>query len=300
MISDVRAFDLRFGEPPLLNRPAWTEVRGDQLYWGWTPPNLVLPGPESTVTTGMVQPDPDLLLQFLRLAQVPADQAANRIASFAREWGPMEICQPHSLPCHHHSQSTRADVFEGIAGLPCLPAHAVDSSNGHVELWEPLERWQSLANAARGILNVVQALDLGRPTSNDDWLAAFEQKHGRPAWPEGSDFDWRIISRAVSEWQIVGDVRAVTSAEDSPGLPRKRRVGLGGPGLFGALASQLFMAVSRTESLAACTGCGNLFQRTRQDQQYCEDCRASGAAGRRRVQLFRQRRRSSKTKGGKK
>ena len=124
------------------------------------------------------------------------------------------------------------------------------------------------------------------------------------------------LTLVVKSWLLMGNVRPdmifqpSTKGKNKP--PPRPRITLGGCSpawghLFAALACQLMFAVTRTEGLAICTGCGDSYIPTRKprvdQRQFCEDCKQRGEPLRLASADYRKRKKeevgkSKKSKGG--
>jgi hypothetical protein len=86
------------------------------------------------------------------------------------------------------------------------------------------------------------------------------------------EFQRQVVAGILNEWLIMAGVRP--RLEWGRGNPQ---VQLGGDGLIGALAVQLFFACAQTGGLALCVSCGTPFlptgRRRRKDlNAYCSEC----------------------------
>jgi hypothetical protein len=95
---------------------------------------------------------------------------------------------------------------------------------------------------------------------------------GRQQMHASIDFQRQVVAGVLNEWLIMAGVRP--RLEWGTGNPQ---VQLGGDGLIGALAVQLFFACAQTGGVALCASCGTPFlptgRRRRKDlNAYCSEC----------------------------
>ena len=111
------------------------------------------------------------LQEFIELADATETQFPNSVLSFARRWGPLELCE-HAKPFRHQAYPK--------CGYPTSTAS--DPSRN-----EPLEAWRRYARHLKGLLLVAANLCNGRPGDLGDWEAV---ANGEPkGLPQGAR-DW--------------------------------------------------------------------------------------------------------------
>jgi len=197
-----------------------------------------------------------MLEGFVRLAD---DETGDRIAAYARRWGFLDLCE-HGLPASHNP-----------APGWCRPL-SLDEG-------EPVEGWRRWAGQARAILAILARLSAGEPGLDEDWQRVFAgSRLVAPWWREGTaesaDGDrWRVRS-VINDWTVLGNVRPWL-VDYGPHLV------IGGGGLFGALAVQLVLLASGSDSVCRCSACGSPFVPTGRRpaagrRRYCADCRERG------------------------
>src|SRR5262249_43694631 len=149
----------------MLAVPAVVELErhpdGDRLVWR---------GRDGDRLSRFVRPGDGLLREFVSLTR---DRSGERILTFARSWGVLDICQ-HGLPWSHAPGSGL------LANLPVLPdqfpapefrracfplGFTVNSGGG----WEPVEVWRAFARQATVLLDVAARLHLGKPVHAEHW-----------------------------------------------------------------------------------------------------------------------------------
>ncbi len=246
---------------------------------------------------------PNMLERFVRLHGQPDDV----VLSFARGWGPLQICS-HGLPAAHQG---------GVTQLPdytpgkCVPEWRRDGTR--VVYSEPIAAWHSYSREALAMLNVAASLRGGVvKASKVDfaslgcWLDVVRAEMGRTdeiGTPDLFDRAARLPSRmrlaieGLNRWIYLGGVRPSVEwlTKGSPSIQFFT------PGLFGALALQLMLAVSGSDGWAMCSGCGRPFSPSKvpagRRRRYCEDCRKAGVDRRHASRDYRARRRAEKKSG---
>ena len=238
------------------------------------PPRTALPGPR-------------LLEGFVRLADAP-DSA---IRDYAQQWGILGICK-HDLPRTHNFQLGSPDRF-------CSPlGFRMDEECKAPTGWEPLSTWRRYAREARATLDIAANIHQGKPVLDEDiWRAAgidfpreledesdstlcrrqafdisvnvngwLEMAHVRPLLSWGS-IGPATVMLGTTIWWFHRDMQR----RWLPSSPHMQ-----GTSLFGALAAQLLMTVSRTAGLALCSACGTLYTPKRRPnpnrRRYCPAC----------------------------
>lgn len=187
-------------------------------------------------------------------------QSEGDILRFARKYGVLELCE-HDIP------------VEKGHGVPCRP-------RGWPGLyWEPVDSWMRLVREARAVLMLVAAINQENPTSADDWAAI-----------ASIDFLWEpsVLARdpvsvqkkrldmVVNSWLSIGLPQLTYSSST-------QILGFDG-GVISVIAVQLMFAVSNSQRLAVCNGCGHPYNRARKPQKgrnnYCQTCKDDGVDAR--------------------
>jgi len=184
--------------------------------------------------------DDQMLEDFLRLANAPVA----RVGDFARRYGVLWLCE-HDLPAtHNHSV--------GGDGRGCRPRRRDPERPGkHLLYWEPISVWRDFSRQANEIISVMAP--------------------GLNLAPAGGWLPLPPLS-TLNEWLAMTGVRPVVDW-----INGRLRLRWGGVGVFGVLALQLALRVTKERGLALCAGCGRPFtpQRRRPragENHYCEDC----------------------------
>lgn len=212
-----------------------------------------------------------LLEDFVKLGDVSAEA----IRDYARRWGVLEICK-HGYPRSHNSATWPRSWALPASCEPLEFHYGQTKSGGHYEKgWEPIERWWHFAQQARAILNIAAKLNSQSTHVSEGWTLLYqeyEEEFHKPLRPENSEDIRRLLSFAVNDWLQLGGVRPqFVWKEPAPKLE------VGGPTLFGHLAVQLALVVSRTEAMVFCSRCGIPYLPSRQPNRnrrnFCDTCR---------------------------
>lgn len=259
---------------PKLRKPARVEIDGEDLVWVWREkpqspmPTRDMPDQElvrrlkaQTITTFELTDAPaDLALRFARLD----GQSHEAIRRFAAEWGPLCL-DADGFPC--------GPLFgPRKPRLQPLPREARTGGR------EPLSGWAQWVALVRTTLNLAAHLARNNIGPDDDWRRLDPERlrwlqASRQAAQEALTL-WanRLMHRAHVEPWFTPTPTGVTFALDPAGY------------MFGAVVTQLVFLVNRTDALAACSGCGQVFAPTRKprpDQRsYCSQCREQGVSRR--------------------
>lgn len=209
-----------------------------------------------------------MLDRFVRLANAEAPE----ILDFAREWGPLQICE-HEFPASHNPERI---------GMPpgCFPQVIKNATHKYI-YWEPLERWRLFSRVAGALRRIAIKIHQGETGEPIDWTivrrvaAPVQVEHGR-----------RLLADLVNMWLEIGDVRPQMEwRESQPSIA----VGVGSlmasidaTGTFGALAVQLLLSVVPSTGLYTCSNCGSTFTREKPRpaagrRRFCPVCGPSAA-----------------------
>jgi len=213
------------------------------------------------------------LRNFIALAE--AEEKA--ILRYAREWGVLGLCE-HLVPSAHSRE--------------CRPIGWPDCCT------EPITAWRRYAKEASILIKLSLDLARGTPPKKQDWAALPLRRS-----PRSVEAGRLLVAERVNQWLAWGGVRpTLTWRKDAP------EMSLGGTNLFGVLAIQLMCAVSRTDGVAICCGCGAgylpPYRKPRDgERHYCEECRRRKVPQRDAARDFRSRKlcrptRSKRRKAG--
>ena len=274
--------------------PSCVEQLGERLCWGSTPEH-----PPMECHVG-----PRWLESFAALAEA----SDGVIVRYARTHGVLGLCA-HGLPWTHNPPRDRkaamaiADLTRGAPATGrgrrsrvspaqrrwlaiqivqgCRPEAVEDSER--FTGWEPLAQWRRWARETLALLNVAASLHEGQPGPVDKWSIVFEGVARRaPWWKQSTTTDRLVLAHVLNEWMVLANVRPLITW--SIGRPPEVILTSGSGDdatLFGALACQLVFAATRSEGMAVCSSCGEMYapiRRPRADQRrYCASCRRRGA-----------------------
>ncbi|HEX9487849.1 MAG TPA: hypothetical protein VF976_12340 [Gemmatimonadales bacterium] len=196
---------------------------------------------------------PIVLDKFVALADAPPE----RVLTFVRRYGRLELCEKHRLP-HLHLSAPHNLVL-------CKQVNP-----------EPVAYYTHYGRVARALLWLAAAAHRGsvdRHEDWDDWNEAWDLVGGQAATPNLRTLGHvpTVVTLALRWWLTVGNVRAEFWWVRS----QPPEVRLGGHGLWAAIARQLAFAVSRVDRMVACAGCGTLFTPTRLQtvrESWCLTC----------------------------
>ena len=191
-------------------------------------------------------------------------QGEQDVEKFARRYGVLDLCE-HDIPV--------------IERHPCRPR----GSPGLC--WEPAEVWIRMAKEARAVLNLASWINQDNPPAESDWsdISSIEFFPEKPRSAE--EMKGRLYA-VVNEWLSLGSPRVTFSPEDQGSV-----FGFGG-GVVAVIAVQLMLAVSNSQRLAVCYGCGHPYTRGRKPQRgrknYCLTCKKAGVDAKIRKQVQRE------------
>lgn len=203
--------------------------------------------------------DPQLLFKFTKLADSPPAD----ILEFAKKWGVLGICK-HDLPYTH----IPPPLVETPIKFWCVPR---ENKNG--EYWESVKAWRYYARHALAMVRIAANLHRNRPGEIEDWNTIGGFDADSDDWVRGVSVnnDRIFLATQVSFWLEIGNVRPKFEWRDNI-----TTISFDAH-LFGVLASQLLLLVSRTKGLGFCSNCGDPFvpvnRRPKEGQRnYCAKC----------------------------
>jgi hypothetical protein len=301
--------------------PTEVQIRGDRLVWspGFMTYKRLPPGHERMRAEFGIsgrrkwnyrEPSPEMLLQFVRLADAPAEA----IRVYALRWGVLSTCRRHWLPSSH--------------APGCLPMRV--PSRFYVYS-EPIAAWRHFAKQAAALIR--KAVAVRDNTTPDDadvdlmmekiddirhgWTRAIRIKNLPPEarrkaeeelvndlkeWiaPLPKDMqrdflrdvlkemtnpdmegrrqgDRNVLSVDINSWLGLGNVRPHLTSWDRNGPRIAFGVGsIESDRLFGHLALQLLLGVSGSAGFVLCSACGQPYVPARAPAagrlHYCAQC----------------------------
>lgn len=217
-----------------------------------------------------------LLDDFLDLA----DATAADVTRFVTRWGPLGLCAQHGEPVTHtvHAWPWSREVPVAFdRGDPCdiRRVGRVDHLDGHI-FAEPADGYRRMAKFVRGLLVIAAELHRGRVPDSSVWEAA-----GITAPEPDYTGDLDDVARLTvggHVWSLLELGRVRVSFHWQGERPEVHLRGAGS--VLGPLAIQAAFAVSRSDGLAVCVGCGRPYTPTRRPREgqrtYCPQCRDAG------------------------
>lgn len=212
------------------------------------------------------KPEPDLLMDFLRLAHPEAEEEAFR--AFAHEWGMLGICV-HGVPGWHGR-------YAGGLGMKvlkwCLPRGGFGTEGR-----ERIEHWRITARRLTAILNISARLHRDERGREEDWRIVLPSpSRPDPEWQRYVQSQQKKLADVLTSEMIRADVRHRLVWEES-----EPQIRVGGNGLYGVLVAQLALAVGRATGWFTCAACGLPALRTgrasTKRHTYCRKCGIRGA-----------------------
>ena len=220
----------------------------------------------------------DIVMKFVGLS----DASDAKVLAYAKRHGVLGICG-HGLPVTH---------ITGVGTGGWRPVHCTFRESVTVDgrEWatEPIERWREYARLAGAILSAAAALHQGQPVPAAVWEQAEElaPRYLETPWSRPSSgglversladdrgmnvlildiradvtklrvtrTDLGRLEWALRQWMQLGAVTTWVDCAD-----KGFRICFGGETLFGALASQMAVMISRNGTLYPCSGCGDAF-----------------------------------------
>ena len=234
-----------------------------------------------------------LLDRFIALADRSSTDL--ELLAFARRYGPLYLCEHHGLAGYHKPVL--------MSSSPLGPAPLVGVDEPYKYSWcgpklerqrrpamfsEPIEVWRSLALRAQNLLLVANAVRLSgnaRPElweQADGFSGSFSERDGRK-WAY-LDNPWYRLAANLDYWINAADVCLRVGVEGQS-LVLSLGTNPFTASVFGLVATQLLLAVTCSEGLASCSGCGAPFLSRRQPlagkrvgrsvakRNYCQNCR---------------------------
>ena len=207
------------------------------------------------------KPPPDLLNRFIRLA----DAKPEHICGFAQKWGVLGFCE-HGLPHTHNSGLGHGDN--------CMPqGHGEGKTlSENAWCWDEVDQWRRLARRFGSTLKIAVQLENSRTVGDlEDW-----QRLGLggvyPPKPNDARY---LLAQDTSSLVQLGAVTPRMIYQKGGWVLIHQAHGI--VNLFGILAFQAMLAISRTDGLATCSACGESYVVTGRRpnpkrRSYCPTC----------------------------
>ncbi len=261
----------RRGRPMKVNGivvPDRVEVKGRSLIW-------------SRPKYHEVYPSDRLLLSFVKLADEISPKAFLKFAQRYGVFGAIRLFRkdlPRDTDIRLGFQRWRVSVDRDYTNYSPLAL-----------MREPIALWRRLSKNARAILQVAAELKNHRRVARrEDWRDMYFEPPKYIDYPVSTwDAWWRLIV-FVNHWVQVGRVRLALQPKYDPRRKNPFRFNAleiniecdGEYNLFGALATQIMLAVAGKDKLATCSSCYFPYFPVRQPKaaqnSYCQDCRDLG------------------------
>jgi hypothetical protein len=216
------------------------------------------------------------------------------IAAFARDYGPLFLCEHHGLAAYHKpflmtfSALGPAPLFgidEPFKYRWCGPK--IERLKPQTLFSESVEAWRVLARRATNLLLDANAVRLNGDAPSELWekvdgfSGSFAKRDG-PKWAY-LDKPWQRLAANLEYWIVATDVCLRVGVEGEAVVAEL------GPNpftvsSFALVAIQLLLAITRAEGLTLCSGCGAPFISKRQPlagkrvgrwmarRNYCRQC----------------------------
>ncbi|MGB3549618.1 MAG: hypothetical protein WA993_02935 [Candidatus Binatus sp.] len=256
-----------------------------------------------------IQPD-ELLDRFIALSDrfnTPAD-----VLSFARRYGPLYLCDHHGIAAYHKP------LLMNRAPLGPAPIFGVDElfkydwcgprldSRRPETFSEPIEAWFRLARRASSLLRAANTVRLQGDAPPELWeqVDGFRGSFGKEfgaSWKYLDNPSQRLAAN-LETWLVMAEVCLRVEVQGESLTASLGPAPLTGSS-FALIATQLLLAIMRSEGLASCSGCampyvsnrpplaGKLVGPQVAKRNYCRNCREAGIPQRDASRDYRDRKR---------
>jgi hypothetical protein len=216
------------------------------------------------------------------------------ILAFARQYGPLYLCEHHGLAIYHKP------LLMNRSPLGPSPIFGIDEPFKYrwckaklecrnPEMFsEPLETWRVLAARAANLLLVANTIRLQGDAPLELWekVDGFGERFGErygSVWAFLNN-PWNRLAADLDYWMVAAEVGIRIDAEGQSVVASLASNPFASS-VFALIAVQLLLAITRSEGLAACSGCGAPFISNRQPlagkrvgrwlakRNYCRNCR---------------------------
>jgi hypothetical protein len=162
---------------------------------------------------------------------------------------------------------------------------------------EPLECWWSVAKSFECVVRIAASVRLGEPTRAEWWTHLLPTIVFSEDRSERSDAEALYLSYLLNEWMTMADIH-LEYLWGGDGA----RLQVSSDGLFGALVSDLMLAVAGSDGFAFCSACGLAYipeQMPRRGQRrFCQECRDLKKDKRAADRDYREKQRRLRKEGG--
>ena len=298
-----------------VSAPETLKLVGDHLVWS-------ADGTARKIEVG------DILQRFLAL-ETP-ERGNQDVFNFARDFGPLWLCQDHGFVAFHQpidtmgcalvpetSNAPSRSPFRPLPGVTptCWPRMAQKSpdlysesqsqwSRAAVLFSEPVSQWRSLAANANRLLDAAATMQRGAEVSAETWHQIDGYAPDDPQAQILSDPRERLAEN-LNRWLAIADVRFHVGIEGRsirPQLGANRYTG----SVLALIALELVAATVRASALARCSACSRLFFVSASQPApgkrighatarriYCSTCRAARIPARDAAQAARDRKKAA-------
>jgi len=278
--------------------PDTIRLSGDQIVWS-----------ARTAATAVRRVDVDdrMLERFLALATPERDN--QDVLEFARDFGPLWLCEDHGFVAFHQPLETmgcavlpeipNAPHFAARMSLICLPRQA---SSGLFS--EPIAQWRALAANANKLLDAAASMHRGAQVTSETWREIDGLAPDHPIAKHLSDPRARLAEN-LNRWLEISDVRFHVGLEGGSIRPQLGANAFS-VSVLALIALQLVAATVRASALAHCSACSRLFFLSASQPApgkrighaiakriYCSTCRAAGVPARDAAQASRDRKKAA-------
>jgi hypothetical protein len=225
----------------------------------------------------LVSPTHEMLARFVALHY----RSDSQILGYARSLGVLGICRC-GLPSSHNWA-----VSQSGGCKPSLAGDHIPSLRGEKYVCaEPLSVYRKLSKAASAIQEIGALLNQGKRAPEATWGSIWPDLYygPRPPWTASVPWQKHHLVRAINHWVAMSPTVPFFESGFKGWEIKFRWTGTShGPNLFGLLAFNLGLSVTRT-NLAICSECGKPYGPSRRPnsnrRNYCPICRARGACSR--------------------
>jgi len=233
------------------------------------------------------------------------------VLDFAREYGPLWLCERHRFAAYHQPIITMPLISpaldDPIAAPPCAPKAERQKPRLYSE---PIAAWRRLATNAGRLLDAAATLQRGAQIDAETWqvIDGHDAADFIGHWSYLLDPRWRLAEN-LNRWLALADVRFHIGIENShirPQLGPNRYTG----SVLALIALELIAATVRADAISHCSACKRLFFASGNQPRpgkrvgrgiarriYCQTCRAARVPARDAARAARARRKTKTTRG---
>jgi len=226
---------------------------------------------------------------FLELNNAEEEKFIN----FIQKWGILDLCREHARPCSHNPKPDEPFLLKWAASEHCTNWGWYSRTHKCNIDAEPLYSWRFYVEQAYDMLRFSCRIWEDGISDIPDSFRREYPKIIKPKQAKG------LIPLFINTWLMWGNVRLNLDWTEREcrtpiwlrkslaksrlplfppqhPIPAKLDVSFVSPGLFGVLAFQLFLAISRINDIALCSSCGAPYLPERQvakgRRNFCRQC----------------------------